>query len=114
MQRIITNTLSFQPYLPRIAAGLAGLCALAIFLYGVFLLLAVMHTAARTSVEKQIGTTVAALGDLEATYLAQTKSLTPEYAAALGFTAPSAVSVVFTAAHTLGRSEAGALSLNTR
>lgn len=85
---------------------------MAIFLYGVFLLLAVMHTAARTTLEKEITTTVAALGDLEAEYLMETKKLTPERAAELGMAAPEVVSVVFTAgARTLGRGGSEGLSL---
>ena len=91
---------------------MGGLCALAIFLYGVFLLLAVMHTAARTSLEKEITATVAMLGDLEAEYLAETKKLTPERAVELGMVVPQTVSVVFTAgAGALGRADAEALSL---
>lgn len=112
MQRTITQTLVLQHYFPRVAASLGGLCALAIFLYGVFLLLAVMHTAARTSVEREITATVAMLGDLEAQYLAGTKKLTPERAAELGMVVPQSVSVVFTAgAGALGRAEAEVLSL---
>lgn len=112
MQRTVTQTLALRQYFPRIAAGLGGLCALAIFLYGTFLLLAVMHTAGRTSLERQINTTVAALGDLEAQYLAETKKLTPERAAELGMVAPTHVSVVFTAgAGALGRAESEVLSL---
>ena len=112
MQRTRTNTLVLKHYFPRIAASLGGLCALAIFLYGVFLLLAVMHTAARTSVEREITATVAVLGDLEAQYLAGTKKLTHERAVELGMVVPQSVSVVFTAgAGVLGRADVEVLSL---
>lgn len=113
MQHTITRVLSYQPYIPRVGAVLGGICAIAIFLYGAFLLLAVMHTAARTSLEKQISATMAELGDLEAVYLAETKKLTPERATDMGFAAPVAVSVVFTAGQNLTRAD-GALSLYTQ
>jgi len=112
MQRAVTHALYMQQYLPRVAATLGGLLALSIFLYGTFLLLAVMHTAARTTLERQITTTVAELGELEAQYLAQTKNLTPERAAELGMVAPLSVSLVFTGeAQTLVRGQAETLSL---
>jgi hypothetical protein len=116
MQRTIARALTYQPYLSRSAAVLAGVCAIAIFLYGTFLLLAVMHTAGRTALEKQINATTAKLADLESVYLAKTKELTPEHALALGFVPPTSVSMVFTeGAQTLGRTNsASALSVRTQ
>ncbi len=84
-----------QLYLTRAMAVCAGMCACAVFLYGTFLLLAVAHTAARTHAQSSIEEKKARVSDLEAIYLAQTKQLTPQRAAELGFTAPVHISTVF-------------------
>ena len=88
-----TNIIQYQLYLSRTIAVLAGVCALSVFLYGTFLLMAVAHTAARTTAQKQIATITGHLGDLEMNYLAATKTLTPEHAHELGFVAPASVAV---------------------
>jgi hypothetical protein len=92
--------------LMRATAALAALCAVCIFLYGIFLLMAVAHTAARTDAERQITHITANLGELEARYLAQERSLTPEYAQSLGFVAPEKISSVYASA-------GSALTINT-
>ena len=90
----------YNTYLTRVAAALTIVCTLSVFLYGIFLLMAVTHTAGRTAAERQITNLSAHLGDMEMQYLTEQKSLTPERALALGFVAPSAVSTVYTAADT--------------
>lgn len=95
MRLILPNIALCRLYLARTAAALAGICAIAVFLYGVFLLLAVAHTAARTDAQAKIENVSAHLSDMEAQYLAAEKSLTPERAAELGFTAPVRVSTVY-------------------
>lgn len=103
MRLILPNIALYQLYLGRAAAGLAAICAASVFLYGVFLLLAVAHTAARTDAQSKIEDMSACLSDMEAKYLAQTRALTPERAAELGFTMPAHVSTVYAQgpAHTL-------------
>jgi len=96
-----------QGYFSRIAVLLAGVCAIAVLLYGIFLLEAVAHAASQTSAQRHIGQIGAQLGDLEARYLSYSQSLTKERAAALGFVTPDPkeVTTVFATA------AAGALSL---
>lgn len=98
-----THTLVlYHAYLARVAALLAALCALSVFLYGIFLLMAVAHTAARSEAQSQIVHLSASLGDLEAQYLSQDRMITPEHAQELGYVKPQAISTVYaTAAHSL-------------
>ena len=96
-----SHTLTLQHYhmyVSRTAAVLAMLCALSVFLYGIFLLMAVQHTAARASAERHTGAIVAGLGNMEMQYLSQQKALTPQYAASLGFVRPKDISTVYAAA----------------
>ncbi len=114
MQRTLTTALRYDVYLVRTTVALAAVCALSVFLYSTFLLLAVVHTAERTDAQKQIAAITSHLSDLEGQYLATTQTLTPERAAALGFVAPAAVATVFTAPTgvQLGYNQpAGALSI---
>lgn len=92
-----------QTYLARAIAVLAVVCAVSVFLYGVFLLLAVSHTAARSAAQKHINAAAAHLGDLEMQYLSLTKNLTPERAHTLGFVPVASQTTVFAAgaSHTL-------------
>ncbi len=85
---------AYQPYLSRLAVLLVTVCAIAGFLYGVFLLEAVGQAAARTSAERQIEDLSSQLSALEGQYLAATRELTPERAAMLGYVTPSDVSTV--------------------
>lgn len=94
-------------YVTRTIALCAAVCALSVFLYGVFLLQAVAHTAQRTGSERQITKLTSKLGELEVAYLSQTQALTPEQATTLGFVTPQAVDTVY--ANTQARS----LSLQT-
>jgi len=88
-------TLQYQPYIPRVIAFLAVVCALCAFIYGFFLLEAVAHAAARDSAESQIQTITKKLSALEAQYLAATQSLTPARAQELGYVVPQSVTAVF-------------------
>ena len=72
---------------PRAVAVLAGIAGLSVFLYGVLLLGAVSHTAARTSMEKETRTLSASVGALESEFLAGTKALSRDRAQELGFVA---------------------------
>ena len=97
----------YNTYLARTAAVLAILCTVSVFLYGIFLLMAVTHTAGRTVAERHITNLSANLGDMEMQYLTQQKSLTQEHAIALGFVAPTRVSTVY------ANADAGTLTLNS-
>ncbi len=114
MQRTLTTALRYDVYVLRTTVALAAMCALSVFLYCSFLLLAVVHTAQRTDAGRQITAVTSRLSDLEAQYLADTKELTPDRATALGFVAPTAMATVFTAPSgvQLGYNQpAGALSI---
>ena len=97
----------YHAYLTRTAAVCAGLCALSVFLYGAFLLLAVSHAAARTQAMRGVAAIAQQVSSMEMRYLQATKELTPDRAVALGFVAPTETKTVFATA------AAHALSLNT-
>jgi hypothetical protein len=78
MKPIESIAITYQPYIPRIAATLAVMCALSAFLYSAFLLEAVAQAASRTTAERQIRDISSTLGVLEGQYLMATESLTPE------------------------------------
>ena len=102
----------YNIYAPRIIALLVGIVGVSVFLYGAMLLGAVAHTAARTSAEQEVRSLTASISSLESEFLAGTKAISPERAAALGFVHPQAVSTVYANAGslTLGNSPAaGAL-----
>ena len=101
----------YNTFAPRIIALLLGIIGISAFLYGALLLGAVMHTAARTSAQRQVRSISVAVSSLESTFLAQTKELSPERAALLGFVQPQTVSTVYagTGALTLGGTPSGAL-----
>ena len=92
-----TKIALYDMYLTRAAAALAVVCTLSVFLYGIFLLMAVTHTAGRTTAERQITNLSAGLGDMEMQYLVAQKSVTPDRAVALGFVVPLHVSTVYVA-----------------
>jgi hypothetical protein len=106
-RNFISIALTYQPLLARAAVVLACLCAISSFLYGVFLLEAVAHTAGRASAERQVRDLSAKLSDLETQYLASTQSLTPARAQSLGFVTPTVVTTVYTnaASHSLSLAE---------
>ena len=82
----------------RLAAVLGSAVALVALLYGALLLGAVAHTATQTKAERQIDTLAAHLGGLEAQYFATIRSITPERAKELGFTAPAHTTTIFATA----------------
>lgn len=89
--------LSYGPYMTRIMAGLAGIIALSLFLYGIFLLEAVAHTAERTEAEREVAIHTSELSELQATYLTLTKEITPTRAESIGFVSPVRVTSVYAA-----------------
>ncbi len=91
----------YDAYIRRIAALLAGVTALAVFLYGGLLLGAVAHTAGRTAAEKQVQHLSATISTLESAYLTETKALSAERAIALGFVMPTNMSTVYAGAGAL-------------
>jgi hypothetical protein len=94
------NIARYHLYLTRAIAVLVAICALSVFLYGTFLLLAVEHAAAATAAQNTTETLAAHIGDLEAQYLTATRAITPDTATELGFVtpSPSVVSTVFATA----------------
>ena len=96
--------LIYTPHLTRAAAMLGGIIGLSLFLYSVFLLEAVAHTATRAQAQSEIHTTTSRLSTLEAQYLSLTGGMTEAKAEELGFVRPTEVSTVFAtnAAHSLG------------
>lgn len=88
----------YQIYLSRTIAALSGICLVSVFLYGIFLMLAVEHTATRTAMQDRINELTVELSTLEAQYLTHTRALSPERAAELGFVKPTTTSAVFAGA----------------
>lgn len=108
---MLTRTISVDPYtlyLRRTVALLSTALALAILLYGTFLLLAVIHTASHTAVQREISSHISALSDLETAYLAATEDLTLARAQSLGLTTH------ITGTPTTVYTSAGARSLSLR
>jgi hypothetical protein len=101
-----TLALKYNPHLGRAMAFFAGLTALAVFLYGIFLLEAVGNTAQRTAAERQIRNLTSKVSQLEEAYLVKTREMTLSRAEAMGFVAPTKVTTVF--------ATAGATSLSAR
>ncbi len=85
----------YQQYFRSTFAVLACLCTVSVFLYGVFLLEAVGHTANRARAGRAGTEIKAQLSVLEGRYLTATQALTPARATALGFVAPKAVATVY-------------------
>lgn len=85
----------YNAYARRAFALLAGVCAVSVFCYGLFLLEAVGHTAERAKAQSAIVSLKSKLSALESTYLAQTGSLNLALAQSLGFVAPKSVTTVY-------------------
>ena len=79
----------------RIAALCAGVVALFAFLYGAFLLGAVVHTAAQTKARAQTVALASEVSALETRYFAIIRSITPERAQELGLSTPKESTTVF-------------------
>ena len=86
----------YNHYARRAFALLACVCAASVFLYGVFLLEAVGHTAARARAGYAITALKSKLSIVESRYLAETQALTPARAQSLGFVRPAMVTTVYT------------------
>lgn len=95
-----TIAAAYQDHLTKIITALAGIVVVALFLYGFFLLEAVVYTASRSDAGQEIRTLTSHLADLESQYLLLTKDMTRERAAALGFVPPENVTTVFKTAST--------------
>lgn len=85
----------YQLYLSRAIAALIGICALSVFLYIVFLMLAVGHTASRTAARDKVDNLTGEVSALETSYLRDMERLTPARASELGFVHPSDVTPVY-------------------
>lgn len=97
----MSKALSFYTAYSKSAfALLAGVCALSVFLYGVFLLEAVGHTASRARAAQEIKHLKSELSGLENRYLSAAQDLTPERAAALGFVSPKEITTVYAKGNT--------------
>lgn len=91
----------YNQHVNRVVAALAAVTALSVFLYGALLLGAVSHAAGRTSAESSVRALSARVGELEGRFLAQTKALSPERAASLGYVEPASVATVYASQPTL-------------
>lgn len=85
----------YQLYLTRAIAALIGICALSVFLYIVFLMLAVGHTASRTAARDSVDSLIVEVSALETSYLRDIEKLTPSHATELGFVRPDKVTPVY-------------------
>ena len=85
----------YNAYIGRIVALLAGTLAIAVFLYGAFLLGAVAHATGRTAAEREVQRLSVEVSSLENIYLTETKELSPERAAALGFVESKNIATVY-------------------
>lgn len=85
----------YQLYLSRAIAALIGICALSVFFYLVFLMLAVEHTATRTTLQDKIDDLTVQVGSLETQYLHDMEKLTPARAQEMGLVPSSDVTPVF-------------------
>ena len=93
--------ITYTPRLNRVAALMAIVVACSLLLYGIFLLEAVSSTAKRASAEREIKTITAELSSMQARYLAVTREVSPERAAALGFVKPTEVTTVYASSRPL-------------
>ncbi len=91
----------YQRYGRITSAGLALTIALCAFAYGALLLGAVSHAAKQTTAERQVSSLQGQVSALEGTYLNETRAISPQAAAALGFVAPTSVATVFVSNDTL-------------
>jgi len=85
----------YHVYARRIAATLAGVCAVSVFLYGALLLMAVSHAAHLSSVQGHIKSLTKQLSAQESEYLTLTKALNQQTATQLGLVVPTSVSIVY-------------------
>lgn len=79
----------------RLNAGLGATIALCALLYGIFLLVAVTHAAARADTTARAEALTARLSSLESQYLALERQVNPARASELGLVKPAASATVF-------------------
>lgn len=94
MPRRLTILSFYELYAARIAATLAGICALSVFLYGALMLGAVAHAAKHTQAQRESQKLTKDIATLDAQYLSKTRVLTADVAESMGFVAPVAVNTV--------------------
>lgn len=94
MPRRLTLLSFYELYAARVAAVLAGVCALCVFLYGALLLGAVAHAAKHTEATREAQKLTKDIASLDAQYLSKTKVLTAQTAEAMGFVEPVSVIAV--------------------
>ncbi len=82
-------------YLGRISLVSAIVAALAAFLYGVFLLMTIMHATVQQGAQANIQILTTQVSTLETQYLHETEAITPTTATQLGFVVPADVSTVY-------------------
>jgi hypothetical protein len=97
----------YTQYASRTMALLACVCAIAVFAYGVFLLMAVAHAAKITDAQDREAALATQVSTLENQYLAGSEALTSDEAATMGYVTPSNVSMVYVASP-------AALTINTQ
>jgi hypothetical protein len=84
----------YHMYVHRIVAALAVVCAISVFLYGAFLLMAVAHATHMAGAERQIKTLTGQLSVAESQYLAMTDAISPATAIQLGLVKPATIAIV--------------------
>lgn len=84
----------YHTHAARIAALLAILCAVSVFLYGTFLLMAVAHAAHMTDAQQQIKDLTGTLSSAESQYLAATNAISLATATGMGLVHPEHVAMV--------------------
>lgn len=90
----------YNEYIGRVVAALTIVIAVSVFLYGIFLFGAVAHAAGRSKAEASVRSLEGKVSSLEGRFLTQTKELSPQKAAELGFVQPASVATVY--AHPAG------------
>ena len=96
-----TMSLSLSQVYDRTVFFLTLCIVVSAFLYGMFLLMTVMHAAARQSAQVHIRDLATQVGVLETEYLQKTESITPATITQLGLVKPTVVSTVYTNADSL-------------
>jgi hypothetical protein len=87
--------ITYTSHINRLIACSAVGIALSLLLYGVFLLEAVAHTAARAEAEEEMVVISSRLAVLEEEYLEKTRAISPARAAEFGLTEPVSVTTVY-------------------
>jgi hypothetical protein len=86
----------YNAHIARAYALFAAVCAISVFMYGVFLLMAISHAAKLSSIKQESKELTSKVGLLESKYYTYTKELTPERAQSLGFVTPQDIARVYT------------------